>query len=186
MEVRNQLHIPVALTQGKHLPESRSGLHAFAKTICLNQQGTAVFESTGSLSAGWANPAYSFINAAACRKVYPKEIQAQMFSGLHRNSDTGHVASSCRPVAHVCLQCRLHRQMYVEWSTLIFPGVKAGGAWGWQPQHFHVPNVMKSGNLNLLDPSGPHRACYGTPLPLLYYIICRLPIVWRISRSLLS
>ena len=26
---------------------------------------------------------------------------------------------------------------------------------------------MKFGNLNLLEPSGPHRACYGTPLPLL-------------------
>jgi hypothetical protein len=24
----------------------------------------------------------------------------------------------------------------------------------------------KSGSLNLLEPSGPHRACYGTPLPL--------------------
>jgi len=44
-----------------------------------------------------------------------------------------------------------------------FLGVKAAGAWGW-PQHFHVPNVMKSGSLNLLEPSGPHRACYGTAL----------------------
>jgi len=25
---------------------------------------------------------------------------------------------------------------------------------------------MKSGSLNLLEPSGPHWACYGTPLPL--------------------
>ena len=25
---------------------------------------------------------------------------------------------------------------------------------------------MKSGSLNLLEPSGPHRACYGTALPL--------------------
>jgi hypothetical protein len=31
---------------------------------------------------------------------------------------------------------------------------------------FLVPNVMKSWNLNLLEPSGPHRACYET-LPLL-------------------
>jgi hypothetical protein len=26
----------------------------------------------------------------------------------------------------------------------------------------------KSGSLNLLEPSGPHRACYGTPLPFLF------------------
>ena len=48
--------------------------------------------------------------------------------------------------------------------------VKAAGAWGWQPHHFHVPNVMKSGTLNLLETSGPHRACYGTPLPSCQYI----------------
>jgi len=47
-----------------------------------------------------------------------------------------------------------------------FLWVNAAGAWGW-PHHFHVPNVMKSGNLNLLEPSGTHRACYGTALPLL-------------------
>jgi len=32
---------------------------------------------------------------------------------------------------------------------------------------------MKSGRLNLLEPSGPQRACYGTPLPftgLLYLL----------------
>ena len=27
------------------------------------------------------------------------------------------------------------------------------------------PNVMKCGSLNLLEPSGPHRDCYGTALP---------------------
>ena len=30
---------------------------------------------------------------------------------------------------------------------------------------------MKSGSLNLLEHSGPHRACYGTPLPLPYRFI---------------
>jgi len=40
-----------------------------------------------------------------------------------------------------------------------FLAVKADGAWGWQPHHPHVPNVMKSGSLNLLEPSGPHRSC---------------------------
>jgi hypothetical protein len=48
-----------------------------------------------------------------------------------------------------------------------FLGVKAAGAWSWQPHHLHVPNVMKSGNLNLPEASGPHRACYGTALRLI-------------------
>ena len=47
-----------------------------------------------------------------------------------------------------------------------FLGVKEAGAWGWRPYHLHVPNVMKSGSLNLLETSGPYRACYGTPLPM--------------------
>jgi len=44
-----------------------------------------------------------------------------------------------------------------------FLGVKAAGAWGWRPHHLHVPNIM-----NLLQPSGPHRASYGTPLPFFH------------------
>jgi hypothetical protein len=47
------------------------------------------------------------------------------------------------------------------WVPGTFLRVKTPGAWGW-PHHLHVPNVMKSGSLNLLEHSGPHRACYGT------------------------
>jgi len=36
-----------------------------------------------------------------------------------------------------------------------FLGVKAAGAYDWQPYHLHVPIVLKSGSLNLLEPSGP-------------------------------
>ena len=54
-------------------------------------------------------------------------------------------------------------------EIFFFLGVNAAGAWGWQPHHLHVPNVMKSGSLNLLEPSEPHRACYGTLLPLPLY-----------------
>jgi hypothetical protein len=51
-----------------------------------------------------------------------------------------------------------NRNEYPEW----FLGVKAAGAQGWQPCHLHVPIVMKSGSLNLLEPSGP-------VMGLLYY-----------------
>jgi len=46
-----------------------------------------------------------------------------------------------------------------------FLGVKAAGAYGWQPYHLHVPIVLKSGSLNLLEPSGPVQACNGIALP---------------------
>jgi hypothetical protein len=45
-------------------------------------------------------------------------------------------------------------------------GVKAAGLYGWQPYHLHVPIVLKSGSLNLLEPSGPVQACNGIALPL--------------------
>jgi hypothetical protein len=38
-------------------------------------------------------------------------------------------------------------------------GVKAAGAYGWQPNYLHVPIVLKSGSLNFLEPSGPVKAC---------------------------
>ena len=48
--------------------------------------------------------------------------------------------------------------------------VKAAGAYSWQPYHLHVPTVLKYGNPNLVEPSGPVQTCRGTafPLPLLY------------------
>ena len=51
-------------------------------------------------------------------------------------------------------------------------GVKVTGAWGWQPYHLHVPIVLKSGSLNLLEPSGPVQACNG--IALAFNCICPL------------
>jgi hypothetical protein len=50
--------------------------------------------------------------------------------------------------------------------------VEAAGAWGWQPYHIPVPNVLKSGSPNLLEPYGPVQACHGIALPLL---MCKKP-----------
>jgi hypothetical protein len=46
-----------------------------------------------------------------------------------------------------------------------FLGVKAAGAWGLQPYHLHVPIVLKSGSLILLEPNEPVHACNGIALP---------------------
>jgi hypothetical protein len=52
-------------------------------------------------------------------------------------------------------------QPLVKMSTRNIPGCKAAGACGWQPHHLQVPNVMKSGSLNLLETSGAHRPVTG-------------------------
>jgi hypothetical protein len=44
-------------------------------------------------------------------------------------------------------------------------GIRVAGAYGWQPYHPHVSIVLKSGSLNLLEPSGPVQACNGIDLP---------------------
>ena len=44
-------------------------------------------------------------------------------------------------------------------------GIKAAGVLGWQSYQLHVPTVLKSGSLNLLETSGPVQACNGTALP---------------------
>jgi hypothetical protein len=65
-------------------------------------------------------------------------------------------------------------QHLAEMSTRnISWGVKAAGAYGWQIYHLHVATVLKSGNLKLLEPSGPVQACNGTPLPFLRCLIIR-------------
>jgi len=40
-----------------------------------------------------------------------------------------------------------------------FLGVKAAGAYSSQTYHLHVPIVLKSGSLNLLEPSGLVQGC---------------------------
>jgi hypothetical protein len=48
-----------------------------------------------------------------------------------------------------------NRNEYQEYFLV----VKAAGASGRQPYHLHVPIVLKSGSLNLLEPSGSVKAC---------------------------
>ena len=58
-------------------------------------------------------------------------------------------------------------QPLIEMSTMnISWGVKVAGACGWQPYHFRVLIFLKSGNLNLLEPSGPEYTLTGIALPL--------------------
>ena len=40
------------------------------------------------------------------------------------------------------------------------------GEYGRQPYHLHMPIVLKSESLNLMEPSGPVQACNGIALPL--------------------
>jgi len=55
-------------------------------------------------------------------------------------------------------------QPLTEMSTKnISWGVKAAGAQDW-PYHLHVPIILKSRSLNLLEPSGSVQACNGTAL----------------------
>ena len=47
---------------------------------------------------------------------------------------------------------------------------------GWKPYHLHLPIVLKSGSLILLEHSGPIQVCTGTALPLLcafFWVITR-------------
>ena len=44
-------------------------------------------------------------------------------------------------------------------------GANAAGAYSWQIYHFHVPIVLKSGSLSLLEPSEPVQGCTGISVP---------------------
>ena len=48
--------------------------------------------------------------------------------------------------------------------------IQTAGAQDWQPYHLHVKIVLKCGNLNLLEPSGPVQACNWIALPCSTYV----------------
>jgi len=56
-------------------------------------------------------------------------------------------------------------QLLTEMCTgVISWGVKVAGALGWQPYQLHVPTVLKSGSLNLPEPSRPVQVRNGTTI----------------------
>ena len=48
-----------------------------------------------------------------------------------------------------------------------------------------MPNVLKSGSLNLLEPSGPVQACNGIALPLLSFVLLQYDVQWSLLSLLL-
>jgi len=59
------------------------------------------------------------------------------------------------------------------------------GAWGRrQPNHLHVPIVLKCGSLNFLDLSGPVQACTSIAIPYLLSENFDLPLLLTILRIL--
>jgi hypothetical protein len=58
-------------------------------------------------------------------------------------------------------------QPLTEMSTGVFPGGKGGRCVGLTSLPPSCAVVMKSGNLNFLEPSGPLQACNGSALPFL-------------------
>ena len=59
-----------------------------------------------------------------------------------------------------------------KWVPAIFPGGKGGRCIRLTTCHLHVLIILKSGSLNLLEPSGPVQACNGIALLLLFTSIC--------------
>ena len=98
---------------------------------------------------------------------------AQLVQALRYESE-GHGSDSwwCHRIFHwhnpfSCTVALGLNQPLTEMSTRnISWGVTVAGAEGWQPYHLHVPIVLKSGSLNLLEPSGHVQACNGIAVPL--------------------
>ena len=69
-------------------------------------------------------------------------------------------------------------------------GVKAAGEWGCKPRHLHAPIVMKSGSLNLQEPSGPVQSCTWVAYLYLYFFMhdtkAGRPVVCKVFTICLS
>jgi hypothetical protein len=101
-------------------------------------------------------------------KVEPKSsifvVRILIFGEMKRNTHTlyfhGHNPSGRTMVLG-------STQRLTEMSTKnISWGVKVAGALGWQPYHPPAPIVLKSGSLNLPEPSWPVQGCTGIALPV--------------------
>jgi hypothetical protein len=76
----------------------------------------------------------------------------------------------------LCLNCKFLKNMYISCTFYVWSEYQVynlGGKGGRCVRLTTLPQscavVMKSGNLNFLEPSGPLQACNGTALP---YLLC--------------
>jgi len=58
------------------------------------------------------------------------------------------------------------RLKHADQACRLYVSGVCGTACAEEPYHLHVPIVLKSGSLSLLEPSRPVQACNGIPLPL--------------------
>jgi len=86
----------------------------------------------------------------------------------------------------MCYRWQRYRSTSVMWPghtvaqyQEYFLGVKAAGAYGWQPYHIHVSIVLKSGSLKFLETSRPVQACNGIALPF----SATSPNCWSVSHN---
>ena len=93
------------------------------------------------------------IKAVLFRLVTSQKVAGSNHDGVFGNSPW-HNPSGCTMT-----------QPPTEMSTRIISlGVKVTGAFGWQTYHLHVPLVLKSGSLKLLETLGPVQVCNGIDL----------------------
>ena len=126
------------------------------ETWCLCLHGDSVKQESFKL--------YASLNPLTHSGNYTYQL---LYNGGTRwRSWLRHCATS-RKVAGAITDCVIG---VFHWNNLsghtMALGVKPTGELRWQPYHFHVPIVLKSGSFNLLQPSGPVQACKGIALPL--------------------
>jgi len=113
---------------------------AFYKPSILWKKKNYITSCTDSLGTRWRNWSR---HCTTCRKV-----AGLILDGVFRNFH------ELNPSA--CTMALALTQPLTEMHTRhTFWGVKAASAKGWQNYHFHVPNVWKSGSLDIMEPSGP-------------------------------
>ena len=128
--------------------------------------------NSSALSASLSN--INFLLITTYYRWYRGHAVAQLVEALRFKSE-GHgfdsqwfhwnfsLTQSFRPHYGPEVDSASNRNEYQEY----FLGIKAAGAQAWQPYHLHVPIVLKSGSLNLLETSKSVQACNGIALPLL-------------------
>jgi hypothetical protein len=99
-----------------------------------------------------------FQPVASCYTDYAIPVAGSIPDGVtgifhsHNTSSHSMALGSTQPLTEISTSNNSRRE------------AKVAGGYGWQPYHFHVTIVLKSGSLKLLEPSGPVQACNGIAL----------------------
>jgi hypothetical protein len=136
--------------------------------LCTVRKFSSIYSSLGTAAAQW-------LRCCATNRNVAGSIPAGVIGIFHSHK-----------ILPIALWPWGWFRLWQKWVPGVFPGGKGGRCLRLTTLTPSCAFVMKSGNLNFLEPSGPLQACNGIALSLFFTILSVLALIYKLKFALSS